>query len=180
MCVFVGPGTQLTLPRKHCRKQSTTVVYLEPEQFFGLNFSEYPFAPRHLLQIAGRIRRRYDMRSQMQGGKNWILPKDINANRFFCDSHCQEIWKNHFSLYGTEWRQRGYGLGRSSAKFSAAHGTEGQTRIGRSSYWKLNGSNNCIGISFGLLGNVILSSYQLSGKLAKKSREYISEFQNKC
>jgi hypothetical protein len=29
--------------------------------------------------------RRYDMngRSKMQGGKNWILPKDINANRFF-------------------------------------------------------------------------------------------------
>jgi len=27
----------------------------------------------------------YDMngRSQMQGGKNWILPKEINANRFF-------------------------------------------------------------------------------------------------
>ena len=34
--------------------------------------------------------------SQMQGGKNWILPKDINANRFFGDSHWLEIWKNHF------------------------------------------------------------------------------------
>ncbi len=31
-------------------------------------------------------------RSQMQGGKNWILPKEINANR---DSHWPEIWKNH-------------------------------------------------------------------------------------
>jgi hypothetical protein len=28
-------------------------------------------------------------RSQMQGGKNWILPKLINAN------HWLEIWKNH-------------------------------------------------------------------------------------
>jgi hypothetical protein len=28
---------------------------------------------------------RYDMkgRSEMQGDKNWILPKEINANRFF-------------------------------------------------------------------------------------------------
>jgi hypothetical protein len=33
----------------------------------------------------GKIQRRYDMngRSQMQGGKNWVLPKEINANRFF-------------------------------------------------------------------------------------------------
>ncbi len=31
----------------------------------------------------------------MQGGKNWILPKETNANRFFCDSHWLEIWKNH-------------------------------------------------------------------------------------
>jgi hypothetical protein len=46
-------------------------------------------------------------RSQMQGGKNWILPKEINANGFFCDSHCLEIWKNH---YGIEWRERGYTL----------------------------------------------------------------------
>jgi hypothetical protein len=44
-----------------------------------------------------QLPRRYDMngRSQMQGGKNWILPKEINANRFFWDSHWLEIWKNH-------------------------------------------------------------------------------------
>jgi hypothetical protein len=43
-------------------------------------------------------RRRYDMngRFQMQGSKNWILPKEINANRFFWDSHWLEIWSNHF------------------------------------------------------------------------------------
>ncbi len=35
-------------------------------------------------------------RFQMQGGKNWILPKDLNANRFFWDSHWLEIWSNHF------------------------------------------------------------------------------------
>jgi hypothetical protein len=32
----------------------------------------------------------------MQGGKNWILPKDMNANRFFWESHWLEIWSNHF------------------------------------------------------------------------------------
>jgi len=55
------------------------------------------------------ILRWYDMngRSQMQGGKNWILLKEINANRFFWDSHWLEIWKNH---YGTEWREHGFGL----------------------------------------------------------------------
>jgi hypothetical protein len=34
-------------------------------------------------------------RFQMQGGKSWILPKEINANRFFWDSHWLEIWSNH-------------------------------------------------------------------------------------
>jgi len=34
-------------------------------------------------------------RSQMQGGKKRILPKEINANRFFQDSHWLGIWKNH-------------------------------------------------------------------------------------
>jgi hypothetical protein len=32
----------------------------------------------------------------MQGGKNWISPKDINADRFFRGSHWLEIWTNHF------------------------------------------------------------------------------------
>ncbi len=30
-----------------------------------------------------------------QGGKNWILPQEINANRYFWDFHWLEIWKNH-------------------------------------------------------------------------------------
>ncbi len=37
--------------------------------------------------------------------------KEINANRFFRDSHWLEIWKKTFMvLHGTEWRERGYGL----------------------------------------------------------------------
>jgi hypothetical protein len=32
----------------------------------------------------------------MQGGKNWILTKKINKNRFFWDSYWLEIWSNHF------------------------------------------------------------------------------------
>ncbi len=31
----------------------------------------------------------------MQGSPNWILPDEINANRFFWDSCWLEIWKNH-------------------------------------------------------------------------------------
>jgi hypothetical protein len=34
-------------------------------------------------------------RFQMQGGKNWFLPKEMKANRFW-DSHWLEIWSNHF------------------------------------------------------------------------------------
>ncbi len=51
--------------------------------------------------------RRYDnnRRSQMQGGINWILPKEINANRFFWDSHWLEIWQN--LLYPSMWPKGG-------------------------------------------------------------------------
>jgi hypothetical protein len=31
----------------------------------------------------------------MQGGKNCILPKEMNANRFFWDFNWLEIWSNH-------------------------------------------------------------------------------------
>ena len=34
-------------------------------------------------------------RSQMQGGKYRIFPKEMNENRFFLDSHWLEISKNH-------------------------------------------------------------------------------------
>jgi hypothetical protein len=32
----------------------------------------------------------------MQGGKNWILPKEMNANRFFWYFHWLIILSNHF------------------------------------------------------------------------------------
>jgi hypothetical protein len=35
-------------------------------------------------------------RFQKQGGNNWFLPKEMNANRFFWDSHWLKIWSNHF------------------------------------------------------------------------------------
>jgi hypothetical protein len=35
-------------------------------------------------------------RFQMRGGKNWILPNEMNANRFFWDPHWLEIWSDHF------------------------------------------------------------------------------------
>jgi hypothetical protein len=31
----------------------------------------------------------------MHGGKNWILPKEMNASRFFWDCHLLEIWSTH-------------------------------------------------------------------------------------
>jgi hypothetical protein len=35
-------------------------------------------------------------RFEMQGGKNWIFPKEMIANRFFWNSYWLEIWSNHF------------------------------------------------------------------------------------
>jgi hypothetical protein len=48
----------------------------------------------------GLALRRYYMngRFQMHGAKNWILLKEMNANRFFWDSHWLEIWANHLFL----------------------------------------------------------------------------------
>ncbi len=37
-----------------------------------------------------------NVRFEMQGGKNWIFPKEMIANRFFWNSHWLEIWSNHF------------------------------------------------------------------------------------
>jgi hypothetical protein len=40
----------------------------------------------------------------MQGGKNWILPKEINANRLLLRlSLAGNLAKPLMSLYGTEW-----------------------------------------------------------------------------
>jgi hypothetical protein len=54
-------------------------------------------APNMKDNTDNNIHRCYDMkvRSQMQGGKNWMLPKEINAHRFFGDAHWLKIWKKH-------------------------------------------------------------------------------------
>jgi hypothetical protein len=53
---------------------------------------------------------RYDMhrKSKMQGGKKWIFPKEINANWLSLAGNLEKPL--HMSLYGTEWKDRGYGL----------------------------------------------------------------------
>ncbi len=48
--------------------------------------------------------------SQIQEGKNWILPKDINGNRFFRDSLAKNLEKPLMSIYGNEWRERDNGI----------------------------------------------------------------------
>jgi hypothetical protein len=50
--------------------------------------AEVSLTPPEAVDMNGRF--------QMQGGKNWFLPKEMNANRFFWDSHWLEIWSNHF------------------------------------------------------------------------------------
>jgi hypothetical protein len=39
-------------------------------------------------------------RSQMQRGKNWILPKEINANRLFQDCHTGNLEKTSMGSNG--------------------------------------------------------------------------------
>jgi hypothetical protein len=58
----------------------------------------YFYIPQPLASSGDRQTEAVDMngRFQMQGGKNWILPKQVNANRFFWDSHWLEISSNHF------------------------------------------------------------------------------------
>ncbi len=54
----------------------------------------------HRISAAGiaSLQRQYDMngRFHKQGGKNWIFPKEMNANRFFWDSHGWKSGSNHF------------------------------------------------------------------------------------
>jgi len=38
--------------------------------------------------------------TEIQGGKNWILPKEINANRFFWHFNWLEIWNPSMALKG--------------------------------------------------------------------------------
>jgi hypothetical protein len=58
------------------------------------------------------VLRRYDMNGgfQMQGGKNWILSKEMNAPVLLGLSLAGNLVKPLLSLYGTKWRERGNGL----------------------------------------------------------------------
>jgi hypothetical protein len=51
-------------------------------------------------------------RFQKQGGKNWILPKEMNGRKpvLLGLSLAGNLVKPGLSLYGTERRERGYGL----------------------------------------------------------------------
>jgi hypothetical protein len=46
--------------------------------------------------IPGLLKRSTNTGCEVQGVKNWILPKEMNANRFFRHSHWLEIWKKQF------------------------------------------------------------------------------------
>ncbi len=79
---------------------------IEGNNWFSQISSQWEFQKNQSAFISfGKIQRRYDMngRSHMQGGKNLILPKEINANRFFWDSHWLEIWKY---MYFPLWSRR--------------------------------------------------------------------------
>jgi hypothetical protein len=60
-------------------------------------FNDWKNTPRHSSSLGWKAEA-VDMNGkfQMQGGKNWIFPKKVNANRFFWDSYWLEIWSNHF------------------------------------------------------------------------------------
>jgi hypothetical protein len=72
---------------------------------------EEEIANRFFWDSHGNLRR-YDMngRSQMQGSKNWILPQDKCKLVLLRLSLAGNLEKPLMSLYGTEWRERSYGL----------------------------------------------------------------------
>jgi hypothetical protein len=62
--------------------KACSVHCVQCSDFFTVGFLQIPTeAVRH-------------ERFQMQGGKNWVLPKQLNANRFFWDALWLEIWSN--------------------------------------------------------------------------------------
>jgi hypothetical protein len=68
-------------PTVHLHSHAPSIRSQTVNQFALISFRKIQFLPpcsRDLLRL-------YDMngRSQMQGGKNWILPKEIHANLFF-------------------------------------------------------------------------------------------------
>jgi hypothetical protein len=69
----------------------------------------------------------------MQGGKNWILPKDINANRFL-NFHRPEGKTTYVPLWDRMEGERGYGL----KKYRYPLSTRVHIRILEISSWALN------------------------------------------
>jgi hypothetical protein len=70
---------------------------------------------------------------QMQGGKNWILPKEMNAPvlpRLLLTGNLEKPLR---SLFGTECRELGYGLRRRVVKTGFCHRDLGQTPMSSSS-----------------------------------------------
>jgi hypothetical protein len=87
----------LQIRKKHfCRRPLLAQSAYFPRDETGV--SKLSMSAHSAGAYTATLLRRYDMngRFQMQGGKNWILPKEMNVNRFFWDSHWLEIWSNHF------------------------------------------------------------------------------------
>ncbi len=81
----------------------------------------------------------------MQGGKNWILPKDMNAGSSLAGNLVNPL----ISLYGTEWRDRGYGLRPSDGTPNAATVAVTTGRVSLSpctALWSMKIKNNSFGI----------------------------------
>jgi hypothetical protein len=73
-----------------------TVVVI-PQDFYCINLES-----AEAVDMNGRF--------QMQGGKNWFLPRDERKPVLLGLSLAGNLVKPLLSLYGTEWRERGYGL----------------------------------------------------------------------
>ncbi len=90
--VSFGQGNKYILvPDRLCQPRKDTLCQM---------YSVSPYLPQfqNLVQIKVHSpQKRCDMngRFQIQGGKNWIFSKEMNANWFFWDSHWLEIWPNH-------------------------------------------------------------------------------------
>ncbi len=87
--------------RPTCRHSHFTVLFCLDNSSFLAASEEGGLTPR-----------RYDMNrcSQMQGDKNWVLPKEINAPGSSWTLIGWKSGKTTVFLYGTEWRERGFGL----------------------------------------------------------------------
>jgi hypothetical protein len=121
----------------------------------------------------------------MQGGKKPdFVEKEINANRFFRDSHWLEIWKKPLMfLYGTEWRKRGYGVwiqtneqqrhfNEYRGQLVAWGGSFQSNQLKTTFYSPSNNGMSSLSFSFGL--TVTLSSFLRNKEASPKCRLLLS------